>query len=56
KGRPRKRPHKWFYNHARGAPSQCVLDLSTNKRGHLQAYQAYIKIYKPRVMPIIQEV
>ncbi|KAI9064964.1 hypothetical protein FKP32DRAFT_1568829 [Trametes sanguinea] len=50
-----KRLRNWFYNHARGAPSRRVLNLAKKKRGHLHAYQAYVKIFKDRVMPIINE-
>ncbi|KAI9059316.1 hypothetical protein FKP32DRAFT_1532208, partial [Trametes sanguinea] len=40
----RKRIRTWFYNHARGAPSRRVMNLSKKKTGYLHPYQAYLKL------------
>ncbi|KAI9069757.1 hypothetical protein FKP32DRAFT_1542788, partial [Trametes sanguinea] len=40
----RKRLRNWFYNHARGAPSRRVLNLTKKKTGYLHPYQAYLKV------------
>lgn len=50
-----QRVKEWFYNHTRSATSHRVLNLAKRKTGYLHPYQAYMTMYKPRVMPILKE-
>ncbi|OJT10122.1 25S rRNA (cytosine-C(5))-methyltransferase rcm1 [Trametes pubescens] len=49
----RKRLTTWFYNHSRGTSNRRVLNLNKKKTGFLHPYQAYITLYKKKVMPVI---
>lgn len=46
-------------NHSRGlgagTDQRAILDLTSNKKKILPAYQAYLKVYGPRVIPVIEE-
>ncbi|OJT05534.1 hypothetical protein TRAPUB_3650 [Trametes pubescens] len=51
----KKRVSEWFYNHTRSATSRRVLNLAKRKTGYLHPYQAYMTIFKPRLMPLLKE-
>ncbi|KAJ8472367.1 hypothetical protein ONZ51_g8553 [Trametes cubensis] len=43
----------WYYNRTRGVSSKRVLNLNKKRTGYLHPYQAYIHLYKDRLMPLL---
>ncbi|KAI0671899.1 hypothetical protein C8Q78DRAFT_991412 [Trametes maxima] len=51
----KQRVTEWFYNNTRLPKSNRPINLKKRKTGYLHPYQAYMKLYKDRVMPSLKE-